>query len=149
MKVSSAITWLLLLKPAATVAFSPLNFQGCRESTELGAEPNHSSIHQWIGKAVSTTVITASLWAAPPLLAAQYSWDWLTINGNSNPFVALAVEKASGTGSRVNKDADSLLRLGLPINNKEVRSHKSCMEFRLGFSVPSNNMCSHHHSPLH
>ena len=35
--------------------------------------------------------------------------------------VASAKDKASATGSRVNKDAESLLRLGLPINSKEVR----------------------------
>ena len=35
--------------------------------------------------------------------------------------MASAKEKASGTGSRVNKDPESLLRLGLPIKNKEVR----------------------------
>jgi hypothetical protein len=29
---------------------------------------------------------------------------------------------ASGSGSRVNKDAESLLRYGLPIQNKEVRT---------------------------
>ena len=34
--------------------------------------------------------------------------------------VASAKDKASATGSRVNKDAESLLRLGLPINSKEV-----------------------------
>ncbi len=34
--------------------------------------------------------------------------------------VAGAKDKASATGSRVNKDAESLLRLGLPINSKEV-----------------------------
>ncbi len=34
--------------------------------------------------------------------------------------VANAKEMASGTGTRVNKDPESLLRYGLPINNKEV-----------------------------
>jgi cyclophilin family peptidyl-prolyl cis-trans isomerase len=34
--------------------------------------------------------------------------------------VAVAKEMASASGSRVNKDADSLLRYGLPINSKEV-----------------------------
>jgi hypothetical protein len=32
----------------------------------------------------------------------------------------MAKEMASGSGSRVNKDAESLLRLGLPIKDKEV-----------------------------
>jgi hypothetical protein len=34
--------------------------------------------------------------------------------------VAMAKEMASGTGSRVNKDPESLLRWGLPITNQEV-----------------------------
>jgi len=38
-----------------------------------------------------------------------------------NEVVAGATDKASASGSRVNKDAESLLRLGLPINSKEVR----------------------------
>lgn len=36
--------------------------------------------------------------------------------------MANAKEMASGTGSRVNKDPESLLRYGLPIDNKEVRT---------------------------
>jgi hypothetical protein len=114
------ILWLLVV-PTATVGFAPSSIQVGRATTQLSAEPRQSSIQQWIGKAVTTAAVTASLWAAPSLQAAQNTPDWLTINGKSNPFVASAVEKASGTGSRVNKDADSLLRLGLPINNKEVR----------------------------
>jgi hypothetical protein len=38
--------------------------------------------------------------------------------------VAVAKEMASASGSRVNKDAESLLRYGLPINNKEVSDLK-------------------------
>jgi len=38
-----------------------------------------------------------------------------------HPAAAVAKEMASGTGSRVNKDPESLLRYGLPIKNKEVR----------------------------
>eukprot|EP00536_Pseudo-nitzschia_multiseries_P010451 jgi/Psemu1/259002/estExt_Genewise1Plus.C_3190021 len=59
-------------------------------------------------------------------------------NNNQLPFglneivqqnvVAGAKDKASATGSRVNKDAESLLRLGLPINSKEVRELQSSLE---------------------
>eukprot|EP00804_Cyclotella_cryptica_P000888 CCRYP_001116-RA/>CCRYP_001116-RA protein AED:0.17 eAED:0.17 QI:0/0.66/0.5/1/1/0.75/4/189/364 len=42
---------------------------------------------------------------------------------------------ASGTGSRVNKDPESLLRYGLPINNKEVRElQKNIESIRLNVS---------------
>ena len=88
-------------------------------------------------KVLATATMTAAVWAGPALLADQASvvlqqqqqhvatsstsnfmLERLVINNNN---VANAVEKASGTGSRVNKDAESLLRLGLPIKNKEVR----------------------------
>jgi len=49
------------------------------------------------------------------------------MNLNDN-FVANAKEMASGTGSRVNKDPESLLRYGLPINNKEVRKLQRVVE---------------------
>lgn len=42
--------------------------------------------------------------------------------------VASAKDKASATGSRVNKDAESLLRLGLPIDSKEVRDLQRDLE---------------------
>lgn len=65
-----------------------------------------------VSKAFATAAMTAFLWGAQMPLTQQLP---------DSPFVANAIEKASGTGSRVNKDADSLLRLGLPIKNKEVR----------------------------
>ena len=90
-------------------------------------------------KVLATATMTAAVWAGPALLTDQaavvlqqqqqqqqhvaksssssnFMLEWLGTNNN----VANAVEKASGTGSRVNKDAESLLRLGLPIKNKEV-----------------------------
>lgn len=42
--------------------------------------------------------------------------------------VSYAKEMASGSGARVNKDADSLLRYGLPIQNKEVRKFQASVE---------------------
>jgi hypothetical protein len=125
MKISAAFALAVLLKPTVTVAFAPSSIDGRRSSastttTQLSVEPSHSSSsQQWIGKAVTMAAVTVSLWATPSIVAEQMP-QWLIYN-NNNPFVALAVEKASGTGSRVNKDADSLLRLALPINNKEVR----------------------------
>ena len=65
-----------------------------------------------VAKAFATAAMTAFLWATPVPLTPQLP---------GSPYIANAVEKASGTGSRVNKDAESLLRLGLPIKNKEVR----------------------------
>ncbi|CAJ1962637.1 unnamed protein product [Cylindrotheca closterium] len=72
-----------------------------------------------VAKALATAAMTAFLWAAPMPLTHE-------LHGSS--YIANAVEKASGTGSRVNKDADSLLRLGLPIKNKEVRGLQETLE---------------------
>lgn len=46
----------------------------------------------------------------------------------TNTVSVSAKEMASGSGSRVNKDAESLLRLGLPIKNKEVRKLQTALE---------------------
>jgi hypothetical protein len=69
---------------------------------------------------VTTTIMSTLLWTASPLLSSD---NILSPNHNSNNnFVANAKEMASGSGSRVNKDPESLLRYGLPIpKDKEVR----------------------------
>jgi hypothetical protein len=45
--------------------------------------------------------------------------------GGLGPAPASAKEMASGSGSRVNKDPESLLRYGLPIQSKEVRADEA------------------------
>jgi hypothetical protein len=66
-----------------------------------------------LGKALATTfLVTASLFSTPAITSPIFP--------NQQ---AMAKEMASGSGSRVNKDPESLLRYGLPINNKEVRIH--------------------------
>jgi hypothetical protein len=70
--------------------------------------------------------MTAFLWGSPALIAEQVM-SIPSSNGLSKVLVvdpstvANAKEMASGTGSRVNKDPESLLRLALPIKSKEVR----------------------------
>jgi hypothetical protein len=121
MKISSAFRLLFaILLPTATVAFAPSDIHLGKEKqpTVLFAELHEYPMPTWIGKAVTTAAITFSLWAAPSLVV-EYTFPMVP---STNPYIAAAVEKASGTGSRVNKDAESLLRLGLPINNKEVRN---------------------------
>jgi hypothetical protein len=107
----------------AAVKSGPVNTHG-RPMTLLAAAPNNSNsknknsnpldvLSTNLGKALATTfLVTASLWSTPGVTS-------------SSPFFpnqqAMAKEMASGSGSRVNKDPESLLRYGLPINNKEVR----------------------------
>ena len=76
----------------------------------------------------ATSVLTVGWWLSsvamtylPPSSSSSYD------NHFNNPIMAIqqhvtvnAKEMASGSGSRVNKDPESLLRYGLPIQNKEV-----------------------------
>ena len=71
----------------------------------------------------ATAAMSALLWGSPGMIAEQATTHQLPFGLNGvveQHVVAGAKDKASATGSRVNKDAESLLRLGLPINSKEV-----------------------------
>jgi hypothetical protein len=79
-----------------------------------------SSLEQACKKGMATALVTASLWAAPAFL--DQTGPSLSLFGmeTTSSTVAMAKEMACGSGSCVNKDPDSLLRLGFPITNKEV-----------------------------
>lgn len=88
-------------------------------------ESNNNNIAKEIKNIMTTTFMAASLWASP----AFFTPNAITSNDNHNllnemvrnHIVADAKEMASGSGSRVNKDPESLLRYGLPIpKDKEV-----------------------------
>lgn len=75
--------------------------------------------------AMSGMALAAALWVAPATMAGPLSSAFpnYVANNNNNMIsssIANAKEMASGSGTRVNKDPESLLRLGLPIKNKEV-----------------------------
>lgn len=81
------------------------------------------SIDATVKGALSGMALAAALWAAPATMAGPVASSFPSIASNNNVIassVASAKEMASGTGTRVNKDPESLLRLGLPIDNKEV-----------------------------
>ena len=85
---------------------------------------NIESMKQEAKKTLATAFFAATLWASPSVLLGlpQQQYDSTTPNiPYASTVVASAKEMASGSGSRVNKDPESLLRYGLPINNKEVR----------------------------
>lgn len=114
-------------------------------TTELASTTNHDeNIGRWWQKAITTAVLTASFWSAPALLGGSVSFmpalSSSPDNSNSNSILvqntaASAKEMASGSGSRVNKDPESLLRYGLPIQNKEVCRRKNRKEpFSSGFT---------------
>jgi hypothetical protein len=113
----------LLASVTSTLAFAPSQTRTQTSSTSLEAHKNvFKSMEENVKGAVAATFLAGAIWASP---AAMFSGDV----ASSNPFlneihssvVADAKEMASGSGSRVNKDPESLLRLGLPIpKDKEV-----------------------------
>jgi hypothetical protein len=128
MKFASALAVLALAPSAEVGAFGTLSPPTSRMTTALHANKNDNKQHAKNNPFVNfcaTAAMTAFLWGSPVLVSEQM------VNHPSTPpmlsqvlvdqsTIASAREKASGTGSRVNKDPESLLRLGLPIKNKEV-----------------------------
>eukprot|EP00584_Thalassiosira_punctigera_P015744 CAMPEP_0172554080 /NCGR_PEP_ID=MMETSP1067-20121228/53109_1 /TAXON_ID=265564 ORGANISM="Thalassiosira punctigera, Strain Tpunct2005C2" /NCGR_SAMPLE_ID=MMETSP1067 /ASSEMBLY_ACC=CAM_ASM_000444 /LENGTH=466 /DNA_ID=CAMNT_0013342389 /DNA_START=166 /DNA_END=1566 /DNA_ORIENTATION=+ len=88
------------------------------------------SIDATIKGALSGMSLAAALWAAPATMAGPMTSNFPSSSGNNviAASVAGAKEMASGSGTRVNKDPESLLRYGLPINNKEVRQLQKSIE---------------------
>jgi len=74
--------------------------------------------------AMSGMALAAALWVAPATMAGPLSSTFPNYVANNNNMISSSIanakEMASGSGTRVNKDPESLLRLGLPIKNKEV-----------------------------
>jgi hypothetical protein len=127
MKLSLAA--ISLLATTCTIAaFSPTHLSRKAPSiTELSALPsnnnnNNNGNDNVFAKAFATAAMTCFLWGAPGVVAEQAVNNHILPMDNIPQFLtAQAKDKASATGSRVNKDAESLLRLGLPIDNKQVR----------------------------
>jgi len=121
----------LLASVTSTLAFAPSQTRTQTSSTSLEAHKNvFKSMEENVKGAVAATFLAGAIWASP---AAMFSGDV----ASSNPFlneihssvVADAKEMASGSGSRVNKDPESLLRLGLPIpKDKEIRKFQAVLE---------------------
>ncbi|KAL7519481.1 hypothetical protein ACHAWX_004236 [Stephanocyclus meneghinianus] len=79
--------------------------------------------------AISAAALATVLWTAPASFAgASTHFSSFISSQVVASSVANAKEMASGTGSRVNKDPESLLRYGLPIDNKEVRELQKYIE---------------------
>mmetsp|Transcript_6132 Transcript_6132/g.13904 ORF Transcript_6132/g.13904 Transcript_6132/m.13904 type:complete len:467 (-) Transcript_6132:109-1509(-) len=81
--------------------------------------------------ALSGMALAAALWVAPATMAGPMTSNFPSIASGNNVIassVASAKEMASGSGTRVNKDPESLLRYGLPIKNKEVRQLQKSIE---------------------
>lgn len=139
-------TLLLLATLSRCAAFTPSVITPHRAATQtrLNAQndgvdnsnqsmPNHwRGIQDNVKSVIAATVLAGSLWASPSAVVSTIgSGDgspmWL--DGITSSVVADAKEMASGSGSRVNKDPESLLRYGLPIpKDKEIRKFQVGIE---------------------
>lgn len=109
-----------IITPAVSFAPQASSSPVSRASLQLNAKSN--DLETTVKSALSGVALATALWTAPATLAGQASHFPTFGNEVIASSVASAKEMASGTGSRVNKDAESLLRYGLPIDNKEVRA---------------------------
>lgn len=126
MRFSSTFFSSMAIASAAAFSLQPINrfstqqrHEGVSLSAQLSEDENPSDWKDQFGKMLVTGLVSASLWASPA--AIQES----AFGGTEGPqifqsSVANAKQMASASGSRVNKDPESLLRYGLPINSKEV-----------------------------
>lgn len=121
----------ILASCTSTLAFAPSQIKSQASTTSLSAHNNvFKSIEENVKGAVAATFLAGAIWASPAALVGGDVYS-------SNPFlnevrssvVADAKEMASGSGSRVNKDPESLLRLALPIpKDKEIRKFQTVLE---------------------
>jgi hypothetical protein len=145
MKISIQTLLLVSISIGTTSAFTP-TLTSQRSSTHLNVNKqqhknneqheHHQHQHQQhttsekitnqMKNIMSSTFMAVALWSSPPsaLLSSNNDISNNFLMNNEivrTTLVADAKEMASGSGSRVNKDPESLLRLGLPIpKDKEV-----------------------------
>jgi hypothetical protein len=102
---------------ATSVSSSPLrSVEEAASEMNMKRQNNLKQLRNSVVQGVASTVIAATIWSGSiPLIDVPSS-----TMSFAPPQSAFAKEMASGSGSRVNKDPESLLRLGLPIANKEV-----------------------------
>lgn len=106
--------------PQATTQVRTLHLAATTPRNENSVANALESVDSNIKGAFNGLALAAALWVAPTAMAPMVSYLPASENSIVAASVANAKEMASGTGTRVNKDPESLLRYGLPINNKEV-----------------------------
>jgi len=124
-------SFALLASCTTSLAFAPASIKPQTHS-QLNAHRQNEvfkSIENNVKGAVAATFLAGAVWAAPAALIGDMSSTNPFLNEIRTSVVADAKEMASGSGSRVNKDPESLLRLGLPIpKDKEVRKFQAVIE---------------------
>jgi len=129
----SAFTPSVITPHHSTTTTTQLNAQNDgTDKFHRSMSSNWRGIQDNVKGAVAATLLAGSLWASPSALVStvgsgEGSPVWL--EGITSSVVADAKEMASGSGARVNKDAESLLRYGLPIpKDKEIRKFQVTIE---------------------
>lgn len=146
---SVAITNVEAFSPVTTIQRSPISTSSMSTSnsanTVLCAKPSKPFLRtaeEHVKSAFAATFLAGAIWTAPSAFVAvtdnQYDPNHHHTHHQPSFFlnerirssvVAEAKEMASGSGSRVNKDAESLLRYGLPIpKDKEIRKLQVTIE---------------------
>mmetsp|Transcript_5139 Transcript_5139/g.6639 ORF Transcript_5139/g.6639 Transcript_5139/m.6639 type:complete len:502 (-) Transcript_5139:199-1704(-) len=103
--------------------------EAMKKSDDLIDIINTKSVQNQVKGIMASTLIAAALWVSPAALMNNVEGGPSFVNDIRTSVVADAKEMASASGSRVNKDAESLLRYGLPIpKDKEVRKFQVAIE---------------------
>jgi len=121
----SSISAINGFTPQPQTRTTPLNASTKPSQNENIVVDTLEAVDATVKGAMSGMALAAALWVAPATMAGPLSStfpDYVANNNNNmiSSSIANAKEMASGSGTRVNKDPESLLRLGLPIKNKEV-----------------------------
>ena len=121
------VSWTMVGVGAFSSNPIPISMLGRSTNAKMASSKgsqDHQEEPSWqnqVGRFLATGLVTASLWAAPAMLIQQTpSWMMMDSSSWTLSSVANAKQMASASGSRVNKDPESLLRYGLPINSQEV-----------------------------
>jgi len=127
----SSISAINGFTPQPQTRATPLNASTKPSQNENIVVDTLEAVDATVKGAMSGMALAAALWVAPATMAGPLSStfpDYVANNNNNmiSSSIANAKEMASGSGTRVNKDPESLLRLGLPIKNKEVCSYVLC-----------------------
>jgi len=118
------------ITPTTSTSLHSYKDEHSSSSDETGIRRSITRLQDNMKGALTASLITTSLWALPCALYSTIdSTSMMRSSTVTSPLVANAKEMASGSGSRVNKDPESLLRYGLPIpKDKEIRKFQTTVE---------------------
>lgn len=133
MRLSRVQLATAILAAGSASAFAPMSHLSGKVVPALKATSGDNgdsadSVPAFLRSAAATAALAAAIWSGPSAVVGPASNSDFLPEGITSSVVANAKEMASASGARVNKDPESLLRYGLPINNKEVRQLQPLIE---------------------